>query len=85
MHTVAGVDEGEGVGRNSDLVLLLNELAAPLEGEEAHLVEDLVGDQLPLEGRGQLPWARDAPEDVVVVAVAVAVVALDHVLDSLVV
>ena len=44
MHTVAGVDEGEGVGGHPDLVLLLDEPAAPLQGEEAHLVEDLVGD-----------------------------------------
>ena len=41
---VAGVDEGEGVGWHLDLVLLLDEPAAPLQGEEAHLVEDLVGD-----------------------------------------
>ena len=81
---VAGVDQGERLGRDPNPVALLDEDRPLLHGEEAHVVEDLVRDELSLELSRQLALDWDALEDVVVVAVAVEVVALDDVFDGLV-
>ena len=83
-NPVAGIDQGKRLGRYFDLVLLLYELAASFQGEKAHFVKDIIRDQLLLEGRGELPSPGDTLVDVVVVAVPITVVTLDHVLDGLV-
>ena len=83
-HAVSAIDVGEGPGWHCDAVFLLDEPAAPLEGEEAHLVEHFPGDQLVLEGLRELASPRNALVDIVIVSITIAMVAQDYIFHSLV-